>query len=353
VIVLTGGAGFIGSHVLARLDERGRDVVVVDEIGDSGKWRHFLGHDPLDCLHPEEAAAWMTGDVEAGGARDGGAGAWLRGREVEAVVHLGACTDTTVRDFDRMLDANLRPSQRWWRFAERRGVPLVYASSAATYGDGSSGFSDDPSLLPRLEPLNAYGYSKHLFDRWARAEAERGRAPPRWVGLKLFNVYGPNEAHKGTMASFVHRAVEQARETGTVRLFESHRPEVADGEQKRDFVYVGDVVEVVERCLLGEVPSGVYNVGTGRARSFNDLVEAVFDALGLPRRIEYFPMPPGIRERYQYFTEAETARLEAAGGAPEAWTSLEEGVARLVERAGLTGAGRDGSREEPSGPRLV
>ena len=327
MIILTGGAGFIGSHTLDGLNAAGRtDVVVVDALGDGEKWRHLNGRRFRRYLHRDQLWDWLD--------RDPGAT-----RALESVIHLGACTDTTEHDVDRLMRVNTDYSRRLWHLCAERRVPFVWASSAATYGDGGRGFSDRRGTaeeLAELEPLNPYGFSKHRFDVWAAARAAEPNAPepPRWAGLKFFNVYGPREAHKGPMASYVYQAILQAREHGRVRLFRSTRPELADGEQSRDFVWVEDVVDVVLRFALEDRPPsgwspGLYNVGTGRARSFNELVEAIGDALGREVGTEYFEMPDEVRGQYQHFTEAETAKLEEAGAGPE-WTPLEEGVERFV-----------------------
>lgn len=318
MILLTGGSGFIGTNTLDRLNRRGRgDVVVVDDIGSSRKWRHLSGREFLRYLPREELWEWLSTERP----------------ELEAVIHLGACTDTTEDDFDYLTRVNTGYSIRLWSECVDRRVPFIYASSAATYGDGALGFSDrreSPAELAELEPLNPYGLSKHAFDLWV---ARRNRTPPRWAGLKFFNVYGPHEEHKGAMASYVWQAIEQARREGRVRLYRSHRPEYGHGEQRRDFVFVDDVVEVVLSFAFEELPSGLYNVGTGTARTFNELVEHVFDALGSSPEIEYFDMPEHIRGRYQYHTEAETGKLEDTGAAP-GWTPLGEGVRRTVEWIG-------------------
>lgn len=320
MIVVTGGAGFVGTNVLEALETRGRaDVLVVDDVGDSDKWRHLAGRDIRGYVHRDDLWDWLDARPDAA---------------LEAVIHLGACTDTTEEDFDYLARVNTGYSRRLWRACAERRVPFVWASSAATYGDGSRGFSDRrdaPGELAELEPLNPYGLSKHLFDLWAlrRVRDDGGPAPPRWAGLKFFNVYGPHEEHKGRMASYVYQALLQAREAGRVRLFRSERPDVEDGEQKRDFVWVEDVVEVLLGFALEERPSGLYNVGTGRARSFNELVDAIGAALGRRVETEYFDMPEEVRGQYQHFTEADTEKLEAAGAAP-AWTSLEEGVERYA-----------------------
>ncbi len=332
MIVVTGGAGFVGTNVVEALEARGRaDLLVVDDVGDSGKWRHLAGRDIRGYVHRDDLWDWLDARPDA---------------PLEAVIHLGACTDTTEEDFDYLTRVNTDYSRRLWRTCAERRAAFVWASSAATYGDGSRGFSDrrdGPGELAELEPLNPYGLSKHLFDLWAlrRVVDDGGPTPPRWAGLKFFNVYGPHEEHKGRMASYVYQALLQARRTGRVRLFRSERADVADGEQKRDFVWVGDVVEVLLGFALEERPSGLYNVGTGRARSFNDLVDAIGTALGRQVATEYFDMPDEVRGQYQYFTEADTAKLEAAGAAPD-WTSLEEGVERYARWIEAAEGGGDG-----------
>ena len=314
MIVVTGGAGFIGSNIAARLAVDGRDVVVVDRLGDDGvKWRN-LAHVALELiLRPEELDGFLAS----------------RGGEVEAVVHMGAISSTTATDADEVVATNLRRSQALWSWCAEHGRTFVYASSAATYGDGARGFDDDdsPGALAELEPLNLYGWSKAAFDLWAVRQVARGRpSPPRWAGLKFFNVYGPGEAHKGDMMSVVAKNWRTVAEGGEVRLFKSHRPEFADGGQLRDFVHVADCVEVVAWMLEQPRLGGVYNLGTGRARSFADLIAAAFAAAGREPQIAYVDMPEPLRDRYQYFTQARTERLRAIGY-DRPFTGLEDGVA--------------------------
>jgi ADP-L-glycero-D-manno-heptose 6-epimerase len=319
-ILLTGGAGFIGSNLLARLLEDGRwDVAVCDRLRTAqlGKWRNIAKHPIADLVDPEALFPWL--DAHAG--------------ELEAIVHMGAVSSTTEPDADLIARTNFNLSKDLWRWCERHGVRLIYASSAATYGDGSLGFSDadDLASLQRLRPLNAYGWSKALFDVWARREAERGRAPPQWVGLKFFNVYGPNEYHKGSMKSVVAQIWPKVRSGETVGLFRSHRPDVPHGGQERDFVYVRDATDLVLWLLDAPAVNGVYNLGAGEARTFRDLAEAVFRAAGQPPRIEYVDMPEEIRGAYQYHTQAEMSRLRRAGY-DRPLTPLEAGVGDYVER---------------------
>ncbi|HET9949494.1 MAG TPA: ADP-glyceromanno-heptose 6-epimerase [Longimicrobiales bacterium] len=318
MILVTGGAGFIGSNLVARLVEEGRRVVVSDWLGTGDKWRNLGRHGLDELVAPEGLAELLEG----------------RGREVELVYHLGAITSTTETDADLLAETNLRLSQRIWRWCAQREVPLVYASSAATYGDGSAGFRDDdtPEALARLKPLNAYAWSKHAFDLWAAREAAEGRpAPPSWHGLKLFNVYGPNEYHKGEMRSLVAKAYPAAVCGEPVRLFRSHRPDYPDGGQRRDFVYVADCVNVLTWIARAHPPSGIYNVGTGRAQTWLELVGALYRALGREPAIEWIDIPAPIRDRYQYHTEADLTKLRAAGYDRE-FAPVERGVREYVER---------------------
>jgi len=312
MIVVTGGAGFIGSAVVWKLNQLGReDILVVDSLGASDKWRNLVGLGYLEYRHKDAFRSALA----QGGNPDG----------VEAVVHLGACSATTERDADYLYDNNTRYSLELCRWCLLNGVRFVNASSAATYGDGGQGFQDGAEGLERLRPMNMYGYSKHLFDLTARREGWLDRV----ASLKFFNVYGPNEYHKGEMKSVACKAHAQIAAGGTVRLFRSHRADCGDGGQLRDFVYVKDCAEVVCWLLENSGVNGVFNVGTGVARSFRDLALAVFAAMGKEPSIEYVDMPEAIRDTYQYFTEAPMERLRAAGyDAP--FATLEEGVGDYV-----------------------
>jgi ADP-L-glycero-D-manno-heptose 6-epimerase len=315
--LVTGGAGFIGSNIVAALERRGARVVVVDRLGENEKWQNLAKRELEDILPPEE-----LGDA----LED-------YGDSLQAVIHMGAISATTERDGDRLLANNYHPSRALWDWCAEARVQLIYASSAATYGDGSQGFEDgyDPDHLASLRPLNGYGWSKQIFDRWvARRVAEGEAAPPHWVGLKFFNVYGPNEYHKGGQASVAWHLFQQIRRGEAAKLFKSHHPDYADGEQLRDFVHVDDCVEVVLACLDGEVGSGLFNVGTGRARTFLDLAKAVFAAMDEKERIEFIPTPEAIRDKYQYFTQASFGRLRGAGYT-RPFTELEDGVRRYVQ----------------------
>jgi len=315
MLLVTGGAGFIGSNVVASLNEAARaDVVVNDELGSDQKWRN-LGKRQLADVVP-------LGDLFG----------WLANRKLEAVIHLGAISDTTATDADRVLETNFRLSLRLLDWCTQTRTPFIYASSAATYGAGADGFGDDasPGALRRLRPMNLYGWSKHLFDLALADRASKGaRLPPQWAGLKFFNVFGPNEYHKGEMMSLVAKRFDDAKAGRPVRLFKSHREGIADGEQKRDFVYVEDAVAVVRWLLDTPSVSGIFNVGTGEARSFRDLVLAMFRALGRAPNIEYIEMPPTIQNQYQYFTQAEIERLRGAGY-NSGFMALEDSVARYV-----------------------
>jgi ADP-L-glycero-D-manno-heptose 6-epimerase len=313
MLLVTGGAGFIGSNVVAALNEAGRsDIVINDTLGSGDKWRNLGKRQLADLVPPEDLLSWLDG------------------RKLDGVIHLGAISDTTASDGDLVLKTNFRLSLQLLEWCTTTRTPFIYASSAATYGDGSDGFSDDPSALRRLKPMNLYGWSKHLFDLAVTERVARGeRLPPQWAGLKFFNVFGPNEYHKGAMASVLFRVFDDAKAGRTVRLFKSHRPDIADGDQRRDFIYVDDAVAIV-RWLL-EMPSvcGIFNVGTGVARSFRDLIVALFQALGRSPQIEYIDMPPALRDRYQYFTQAEVENLRRAGY-NAGFTPLEQAVGRYV-----------------------
>ena len=314
MVVVTGAAGFIGARLVEALTAHGRGVVSVDQLA------YFENR-------PEHAAIEFGTRVAPDQIVD-----WLRTRsDVEAIVHLGACTDTRETDQDKLTRMNVASSQRLWRHAADARVPFLYASSAATYGAGELGYDDDEALLPRLRPLNLYGESKRQFDLWALDQERLGSAPPSWSGFKFFNVYGFGERHKGPMASVVLHAFDQISRSGRVRLFKSHRPDIADGHQARDFIAVEDVVAVMVALIDRPVPRGIFNLGTGQARTFLDLARAVFTAGSWPEQIDFIDTPPDVRRHYQYFTQARVDRLRAAGySAP--FTSLEDGVGRYVSK---------------------
>lgn len=314
--LVTGGAGFIGSNLVAALCARGAEVMVVDRLGDGEKWRNLAKHPIAGLLPPEELEAFLSANPP-----------------LSAVLHMGAISETTATDGDLVAATNITLPLRLWSACAERGIPFLYASSAATYGDGSQGFDDDmsPEALARLRPLNLYGWSKLAFDRRVADLIARGRpAPPQWAGLRFFNVYGPNEYHKGRMASVAFHKFRQVMRGEPATLFRSDRPDVADGEQMRDFVHVDDCVAVMLWLLDNPQVSGLFNVGSGRARSFLDLTRALFAALGREEDIRFVDMPPDLRGRYQYFTEAPLGRLRAAGYSGQ-MTPLEEGVRRYVQ----------------------
>jgi ADP-L-glycero-D-manno-heptose 6-epimerase len=315
MLLVTGGAGFIGSNVVAALNEAGRsDVVVCDLLGNEGKWRNLAKRQLVDIVPPAELADW------------------LEGRKLEAVIHLGAISATTATDGDLVFETNFRLSMRLLDWCTANAVPFIYASSAATYGDGAAGFDDDASVraLKTLRPMNLYGWSKHMFDLAVAERAARGeKLPPQWVGLKFFNVFGPNEYHKGSMMSVLARRFDDVKAGRVVQLFKSHREGIADGDQRRDFIYVDDVVRVVMWLLATPSVSGIFNVGTGKARSFKDLMLAAYAALGARPNIEYIDMPETIRGAYQYFTQSEVDRLCRAGY-NGGFTTLEDAVKAYV-----------------------
>ena len=317
-VLVTGGAGFIGSNIVARLvEDAGMDVVVCDRLraAASGKWRNLAKHAIADFIAPESLTAWLDD----------------KGDGVDLVVHMGAISSTLEADADKIVANNFGLSRDLFRWCAANGSRFVYASSAATYGDGGLGFEDAPDLarLKALRPLNAYGWSKALFDIFATRQAALGAAPPAWTGLKFFNVYGPNEGHKGSMKSVVAQIWPKVAAGETVELFRSHRPDCPDGGQSRDFVYVRDVADCVAWLAAGASAEGVFNLGSGQARSFADLAKAVFAAAGRDPRIAYVDMPEAMRGAYQYFTEAPMARLKAVGWTQPA-TTLEDGVRDYV-----------------------
>lgn len=325
MIVVTGGAGFIGSNIVAHLCEtQAWDVVVCDrlETADLGKWKNIAKHPIADFWQPEELFEQLERHAD----------------QIEAVIHMGAISSTTEADADMIIRTNFSLSRDIWDWCAIRNVRMIYASSAATYGDGEQGFEDrdDPESLNALRPLYAYGYSKYLFDQYAVRQADRDQAPPQWAGLKFFNVYGPNEGHKGSMKSVVAQIWPKVAADETISLFKSHNPNYADGGQLRDFVFVDDIVSIINWLLLRDDVSGVFNAGSGQARSFADLAKATFAAAGKEAKISYIDMPESIRDRYQYFTEASMDRLRALGYDGQQ-TPLEEGVRRYVQNYLSTG----------------
>ena len=317
MILVTGGAGFIGSNLVAGLEAREvGDIVLCDRFGADDKWRNLAKREIADLVPPEDLFAFLE----------------AHRRDISLIFHMGAISSTTETDVDLIMRNNFRLSLALWDWCAAHDARLIYASSAATYGDGAAGFDDDSSVeaLARLRPLNPYGWSKHLFDRRvARVTAGGGRRPPQWAGLKFFNVYGPNEYHKGAMKSVVAQIHPVVASGAPARLFKSHHPDYEDGGQLRDFVWVGDCVEVMLWLADNPEVSGLFNLGTGQARSFADLARAVFAALDRPAEIDYRDTPAELRDKYQYFTQAEMGRLRAAGYT-RPFTALEDGVGRYV-----------------------
>jgi ADP-L-glycero-D-manno-heptose 6-epimerase len=314
MIIVTGGAGFIGSAFISALNQRGiSDIIVVDEIGTTDRWRNLVGKSFVDFVNKETFLSQIVSQSLP--------------YIPTAIVHMGACSSTTERDVDYLLRNNYEYTKSLAEFCLARNIRFIYASSAATYGDGSQGYEDDAATLESLRPLNAYGYSKHLFDLWAKKTG----ALSKIVGLKFFNVYGPNEYYKGDMASVVFKAFNTVKATGSFSLFKSHRDDYQHGEQKRDFVYVKDCTDIMWWLLKNPSTNGIFNVGSGAARTWNDLLHAIFASLGTQANITYIDMPESLRNQYQYFTEAPMQKLKASGYAAPL-TSLEAGVSDYITR---------------------
>jgi ADP-L-glycero-D-manno-heptose 6-epimerase len=312
IIVVTGAAGFIGSCLTGFLNAQGyNQLILVDEFSTLAKIPNLEGKSYLHKIERTDFFEWLNKTQPP----------------VDFIFHIGARTDTTEFNYAVHEELNLVYSQKIWTYCSRTQIPLVYASSAATYGAGEFGYEDQHQLAFKLKPLNPYGISKNEFDKWALVQEA---SPPFWAGLKFFNVYGPNEYHKGRMASVIWHAVNQIRATGSVKLFRSHRPDFKDGQQLRDFVYVKDLLSICYWLMENQPAAGLYNLGTGEARAFEDLVKASFSALNLPASIEFINMPADIRDKYQYFTEANMHKLRQAGYA-EPFFSLEDGVTDYVK----------------------
>jgi ADP-L-glycero-D-manno-heptose 6-epimerase len=306
-IVITGAAGFIGSCLTGYLNEKGyNNLILVDDFQRDDKQPNLKEKHFLYKIERDVFFTWAEDQKE----------------KVDFVFHIGARTDTTEFDYAVHQRLNVEYSQKIWNLCTVRQIPLVYASSAATYGSGEHGYNDDHEIVDQLNPLNPYGISKNEFDKWALRQQEY---PPFWAGLKFFNVYGPNEYHKGRMASVIFHSFNQIRAGGQVKLFKSHRPDFRDGEQLRDFIYVKDIIKLCLWLMIHRPSSGLYNLGTGKARSFDDLVKSTFAGLDLDPNIEYIDMPLDIRDRYQYFTEAGMQKLRKAGYGEEFY-SLEKGI---------------------------
>jgi ADP-L-glycero-D-manno-heptose 6-epimerase len=314
MIVVTGGAGFIGSAIVWRLNELGETkIIVVDELGTDEKWKNLVPLKFDDFVHKDDFISMVLDDEVP--------------FEINSIIHMGANSSTTEKDADFLFSNNYLYTKELAKYCLDKEIRYIYASSAATYGDGLLGFDDDENKLEALRPLNMYGYSKQLFDLWAK----KNKAFNKIVGLKYFNVYGPNEYHKGDMRSVVHKAFEQVRDTGKVRLFKSLNPEYKDGEQRRDFIYIKDAVEMTLFFIDKPNINGLFNLGTGKARTWNDLVTALFKSTNMPVNIEYIDLPKQLENKYQYFTEASMARIKKAGyNIPI--TSLEDGITDYVQK---------------------
>ena len=324
MIVITGGAGMIGSIIAWQLNQQGRDdMVIVDHITHEDQWQNLVKRQYVQYLDKDQLLSWLNGNAEQKPRTD-----------IEAIIHMGAISATTERDFNKLVESNIHYSQDLWTWCANNNAAFFYASSAATYGDGEHGYDD--ASIENLRPLNGYGYSKHFFDQWALQQVSKGLATPSaWAGFKFFNVYGPNEYHKERMASVVFHSFNQFTETGAVKLFKSHKEGYDHGMQLRDFVYVKDAAAVVVHFLVSALASkpcasSIYNVGTGKARAFKDLATNVMTSMGKTPNINYIDMPEDLQGRYQYFTEATAAKLRAAGF-DKPFYSLEDGVKDYVQ----------------------
>lgn len=317
MIIITGAAGFIGSALVKKFNDLGKkDLILVDRMRDGKKWMNLRGLKFYEFVHADE---FIESDILSSIFDEG----------VEAIYHMGACSSTTEKNVDYLMKNNVEYTQILFRYATEYNVPICYASSAATYGDGELGYNDDEEMIYKLMPLNAYGYSKQLVDEWV---LKQERVPDQWYGVKFFNVYGPNEYHKGSMSSVVYQAFNQIKDVGFVKLFKSYKEGYKNGEQLRDFVYVKDVVDAMISLIHydHEGKSGIYNLGTGKARSFLDLVKTTFKAMGIKEKIEFIEMPENLRDQYQYFTEAKMDKLHKA--LPHLkFHSLEEGIEDYVK----------------------
>lgn len=311
MIVVTGAFGFIGSCMIRQLNDLGLEVLAVDDFYKDKKEVNLANKEIREWIHRDIFLQWLPR---------------IHSR-VDYVLHLGARTDTAEMDTAIFDDLNLNYSKAIWDFCTTFEKPLIYASSAATYGMGEHGFGDSHKIVEQLRPLNPYGVSKNDFDKWA---LQQKNTPPSWIGLKFFNVYGPNEYHKGRMASVIYHTVQQIKATGQMKLFRSHHPDFKDGEQQRDFIYVKDVIDIIHFLMENQPKNGLYNVGTGKARTFYDLASATFQAMDLAPDISFIDTPKDIRDKYQYYTQAKMTKLKKAGY-KKGFYSLEDGISDYVK----------------------
>ncbi len=310
MIIITGAAGFIGSVILRHFNDKGHDnILVVDKLGEKNKWKNLNNKRFIDFCDKDDFIVNLD-----------------RFKGIDAIIHMGACTDTAEFNLDYLIKNNYEYSKNLFEYSAQNNIPFIYASSAATYGSGENGYDDEMTNISLLTPLNPYGFSKQIFDQWLLRQTD---IPPFWAGFKFFNVYGPNEYHKGRMASVIFHTFNQINETGKVKLFKSHRPDCMHGEQKRDFVYVKDVAKIIYFFYENRPEKGIFNIGTGKARTFNDLAENVIKNSKIKAYIEYIDMPEDIRDKYQYFTEAKINKLRNAGYNKDFY-SLEEGIRDYV-----------------------
>ena len=311
MIIVTGGAGFIGSNLIKYLNQNGYyDIIIVDNVGSTIKFNNLTDIYFTDYIHKNDL--WKVIDNYTDG--------------IETIIHLGACSNTMVQDFEYLIENNFHYTQKLWNYCTKNKIKFIYASSAATYGDSSNGFSDDHQKIFSLKPLNPYGLSKHLFDKWCLRNKLN---PPFWAGLKFFNVYGPNEFHKGKMASMALQSINQIKSTNSLKLFKSNDPSIKDGDQVRDFIYVEDVVKVIFYFLINDIKSGIYNLGTGKPESFNKLAQTIMDVLDISGEITYIEIPESIKGKFQNMTNADMCKLRSVGY-KDNFNNLDKGIRKYI-----------------------